>query len=84
MRTSRSLGLSRDGSNCRWRNIRGYRPEGAFLSEEFAAEQAGFPVAAAGAAMFAAVEDDLEVEAVPVLAGEEFFQVAFGLFDVFP
>lgn len=51
--------------------------------EEFAAEEAGFAVAAACGAVFAAVEDDLEVELVPGVAWEEFFEVAFGLFDVF-
>ena len=34
--------------------------------------------------MFSAVEDDLEVEFVPGVARENFFQVAFGLDDVFP
>ena len=33
--------------------------------------------------MFTAVEDDLEVELVPGFAGEELFEVALGLFDVF-
>ncbi len=47
------------------------------------AEEAFFSVAASGGAMFAAVEDDLEVEFVPGVAWEEFFEVAFGLDDVF-
>ena len=32
--------------------------------------------------MLAAVEDDLQVELVPLLLGKAFFQVALGLFDV--
>lgn len=43
-------------------------PGSAF--EEFLAEQAAFSIAAAGGAVFAAVEDDLEVELVPCGAGE--------------
>lgn len=35
------------------------------LCEEFAAEQAGFAVTTSGRAMFASVEDDLEVQLVP-------------------
>ena len=51
--------------------------------KQFAAEQAAFAIAAAGGAVFAAVEDDLEVELVPGLAGEEAFEVGFRLDDVF-
>lgn len=53
------------------------------LGEEFFAEEALFAVAAAGGAVLAAVEDDLEVEFVPGVSGEEFFEVVFGLCDVF-
>lgn len=51
--------------------------------EKLTAEQAAFPIAAAGGAVFAAVENNLEVEAVPRVAGEEFLQVALGDDDVF-
>jgi hypothetical protein len=53
------------------------------LGEEFFAEEALFAVAAAGGAVFAAVEYDLKVEFVPGFAWEEFFEVVFGLCDVF-
>lgn len=33
--------------------------------------------------MFSAVEDDLEVKFVPRFSGENFFQITFGLDDVF-
>jgi len=47
------------------------------------AEHAEFPIAAAGGAVFATVEDDLEVEFVPCIPWKELFQIAFGLFNVF-
>ena len=34
--------------------------------------------------MFAAVENNLEVEAIPRVAGEEFFQIALGDDHIFP
>src|SRR5690606_18188624 len=43
--------------------------------KQLAAERAALSVTAAGGAVFAAVEDDLEVEPVPGSHGEEFLQV---------
>lgn len=40
-------------------------------------------VAAAGGAVFAPVEDDAEVELIPLFLGEELFEVGFGLGNAF-
>ena len=74
----RGAGLQRDlPSRPRLHRSDAFRKKGA-------ADPADGAVAASGGAVFAPVENDLEVEFVPPFTGEGALQVFFGFDDVFP
>lgn len=77
-------------SNCKvdegkWSDCASFQSDdGLFaIGEEFATERANGAVAAPGGAVFASIENDLQMQGIPAGFWKNGFQIRFGLDDIF-